>query len=189
MSALAGSAPQGLWLVRIETGPVIRLHSGFGDFEAPANALDAEAQIYSGLSAVTDLPGLELMLNGAASRTVLSLSGVSQAVADLAASEAPDVQGCAVNFGLQMLDDELQPSGDTLWLYDAVGDVVRTSVTAGGDASQNSAISLSVGSAMTPRKRPDYDSWTDAQHQRAHPSDLFFNQVPSGETTKVWPGG
>lgn len=189
MTTISGSAPRVAVFLRVATDPVIALWLGFADIDVPINALDVAGETYQGLGALVGVPQLQQLLNGVAQRADFALSGVSAAVASMAQSEAEDVIGSTVNVGTSMMDDDWQLEGDVLWLWEGRADVLTTSMQGQSDGSQAFAIQLSVGTANAGRAHAEYATWSDAQHQRAHPGDLFFSHVPPPEKTKRWPGG
>lgn len=189
MTTVSGSAPRVGVFLRVASDPLIALWLGFADIDVPVNALDVSGETYQGLGALVGIPVLQQLLNGVAERVEFSLSGVSEAVATLAQGEATDVIGVAVNVGLATMDDDWQIDGDVLWLWDGRADVVTVSMRGQSDGSQSFTIQLSVGTANAGRAHPEFATWSDAQHQRAHPGDLFFSHVPPPEKTKRWPGG
>jgi hypothetical protein len=187
MTSATGSAPKAVLLLRIEADPVLRLATVFGAIEIPGNALDAGAQTYRGLGALASgIPVVQQLLNGVADRASFTLSGVPASVAALLEDEAAAVRGAPVNLGLVKLDDDWQPIGAVLWLWDGTADKISASSSM-QEGDQVYAVTMSVGTAHATRRRPAFASWTDVQHQRAHPGDLFFNQVPAAEKQKRWP--
>lgn len=185
--SLNSSAPKVVILLRIETAPVIRLATAFGDFPVPANALDAGAEIYAGLGAVEAIPVVQQLLNGVADRATFALSGVAAEVAALADADAPDVHGVAVNIGMVLLDADDAITGAVFWLWDGAADRLTASKTMDGQGNETHQVSLSVGTAHIARSRPEFAMWTDAQNQRRHPGDQFLSLLPTGEKMKRWP--
>jgi hypothetical protein len=187
----AGSAKRRALLLRFEmpNGDIVAIWMGFGDFPAPVNSLDADGQTYVGLGSIVALPELEIPLNGTATRAVFGVSGVSAAIAALADLEAEDIHGARVNVGVCKLDEDWQVDGDVYWSWDGVADKLSLALEAITDGGQAWKLALSCGTVNIGRRRAPYANWTDAQHQKAHPGDLFLNQVPVGEKTERWPGG
>jgi hypothetical protein len=130
---------------------------------------------------------LDQLINGAYARAEFTLSGVDAATAALADSEAPLIRNAPVNIGLMELDEDWQPVGDPLWVWDGLADVLRTARAADVTGSQSHSINLSVGTAMTGRKRPSLEFWTPAQQKRRSPTDLGLDLIPSAERQKHWP--
>lgn len=187
--SLSGSGNRGAVFLRIDSDPAIALWLGFGDIAVPVNDLDLAGQTYRGLGALVGIPELEQLLNGESARADFSMSGVPAAIAALAEGQFAEIEGEAVNIGYSAMDADWQLSGALLWVWDGRVDVLNIAMQATQSGVQVYTLELSVGTANTGRSRPDYANWTDAQHQRAHPGDLFFNHVPPAEKTKRWPGG
>lgn len=189
MSTTSGTGPRAAIFLRIDSSPVVALWLGFGDIDVPINTLDVAGQTYQGLGLLVGIPELSMLLNGVAERVDFTLSGIPQAAIEASEAGAAAVRNKAVNVGVSTMDDDWQLSGDILWLWDGRADVLTASMRAESDGSQTYTIQLSVGTSNTGRARPDFATWTDAQHQRAHPGDTFFAHVPPPEKTKRWPGG
>lgn len=186
--SLAGAAPRIVALVRVETDPVVRLSTAFGDFPLPANALDAGEEVYTSLGAIEALPTLQQLINGTADRVSLSLSGVPAALAALAEADAPNVQGAAVNLGVIVLDEDWAVTGSVFWFWDAGADKLTAAKAMDEQGNEIHRITVSAGTGMAARSRPDFVMWTPIQHQRRHPGDNFLSQLPTGEKEKRWPG-
>jgi hypothetical protein len=185
--SVTGAAPRVVALVRVETDPVVRLSTAFGEFPVPGNALDAGEEIYESLGAIEALPVLQQLLNGQADRVALNVSGVPAELAALAEADAPSVQGAAVNIGIVELDDEWAIEGGPFWFSDLTADKL-TSAKAMDDAGNEShRIAVSAGTANAARSRSDFVMWTDAQHRQRHAGDAFFSLAPTGEKQKRWP--
>lgn len=187
----SGSAKRRGVFLRIElpSAELLLLWLGFGGIDVPANSLDVDGATYQGLGEVVGIPALEAALNGKSSRLDFTLSGVTSSIAALADSEAADIRGALVNVGACKFGEDWQIDGDVIWLYDCVADVLKTAMAAHADGGQTWVVTLSAGTANAGRSRAEYATWTDAQHQKSHPGDLFFNNVPPPEATKRWPGG
>lgn len=188
MSDPTGSAPRAAVFLRVATDPIIAVWLGFGAIAVPANALDVAGQTYGGLGQLVGVPELQKLLNGVSDRAVFTLSGVPVAMLELADSEAADIEGAAVNVGICQMDGDWQLDGPVLWLWAGRADVLITEERTDAEGNQFCAVSLSVGTGSPGRARADFATWTDAQHQAAHPGDLILNHLPPPEKTKKWPG-
>jgi hypothetical protein len=182
-----GAAPRLVALVRAETDPVVRLSTAFGEFPVPANALDAGEEVYESLGAIEALPILQQLLNGAADRVSLNVSGVPAEIAALAEADAPNIQGAAVNIGIVELDEDWVVSGGPFWFWDATADKLTAAKTMDESGNEAHRVSVSAGTANAARSRPDFEMWTDAQHRQRHPGDAFLSLAPTGEKQKRWP--
>lgn len=188
---MSGSVKRRAVFLRIAmpTGDFLRLWLGFGDILAPINDLDVGAETYQGLGILVGIPALEDAINGKSSRADFSLSGLPAEIAALADADAESIQNATVNVGVCKMDDDWQLDGDVIWVWDGLADVLTIGMSTNPDGSQSYTLQLSAGTANVGRSRAEYANWTDAQHQKAHPGDLFFNNVPPPEATKRWPGG
>lgn len=191
MSDFTGSVVRGALFFR---APPLFLWVGFGDISVPANALDIDDQTYMGLGAITDLPSLQQLLNGAADRGEFSLSGIVAAdqapvLAAMAEADFSDLENQPLNIGLGAMDASWTLTAAPRWLWDGTIDTLSITLGAVGDGGRMFTMTLGAGTATTGRSRADYATWTDAQHQIEAPGDLILNHAPTTEKTKVWPGG
>lgn len=176
-------------LLYVATDTPIRVWTGVGDFDKAADAVDIEGGIYKGLGEIQEIPALQQLVNGVAQRIDLSLSGVDANIVALADSEAADVRSKAVSIGLQFFDEDWQPLGDTLWIWDGEADVVKSESLSGADFTRVRTITLSVGTLTTGRRRPKLTFFTRSQQRRRSPTDAFCDRVAlySADTELKWP--
>lgn len=181
-------------LLRIEpvAGEVIRLWSGaIRDLQIPVDAVETEVgATYSSMGALTDVPAVNQLLNGEAERVTFGLSGagISAEVAGLASTEAALIRSARVNLGVLFFDANLQVATPVLWPWEGESDSLSVERTRSGDGALRT-LSLSVGSLMTGRRRPQISVWTDADQRRRSADDAFFSEVRrySEGSTKAWP--
>lgn len=175
-------------VVRIATDPVIRLWAGaVRELALPADNVETvESAIYQSMGLLTDVPVIDMHINGDAGRYSFGISGagVTAEVAALASAEAADVMGAQVNLGLFYFDANWIRGTPVLWLAEFYADNLTVE-----RADDKRAIGLSVASLMSGRRRPTNSVWTDADQQRRSPGDTFFSEVRrySQGTTKPWP--
>lgn len=176
-------------LMHIATATPVRAWTGVGEFEHPGDAVDATGGTYLGLGEMQDIPALQQLVNGVASRVDLSLSGVDDRIVALADADAADVRSKAVTLGLQFFGADWQPLGDTLWIWDGEADVIRTDSVSSPDFGRQRTITLSVGSLTTGRRRPVLSHFTRAQQRRRSSDDAFCDRTGlySGDTELKWP--
>jgi hypothetical protein len=169
-------------------GDPIRLWAGaVRDLEIPPDAIETEeGAVYQSMGLLTDIPPIDLHINGDAGRYSFGISGagVTAEVASLATLEAADVRNARVNLGLHYFDTQWQRGTPVLWLQEFYADNV---VVERDDASRT--IGLSVATIMSGRRRPTHSVWTDRDQQRRSPGDKFFDQVRRyfEGVTKPWP--
>lgn len=176
-------------LMHIATDTPVRAWTGVGPFEHPGDAVDVTGGTYLGLGEMQDIPALQQLVNGVASRIELSLSGVDDRIVELADSEAADVRSKVVTLGLQFFGADWQPLGDTLWIWDGEADVIRTDTVSDPSFGRQRTVTLSVGSLTTGRRRPVLSFFTRAQQRRRSPDDAFCDRTGlySGDTELKWP--
>ena len=177
------------WFVRIDTTPEpIRAWFGVGDFDHIVDDVETDGGTYKGVGEIGEMPSLQQLVNGVASRIDLSISGVSQRIIDLINEDADSVRSCRVNIGLQFFSD-LAPVGDTLWLWQGEADSLRTDSVSSPDFGRTRTATLSIGSATTGRRRPRFNNWTRVQQRARSILDAFCDRVSlyTRETTIKWP--
>lgn len=176
-------------LMHIATATPVRAWTGVGPFEHPGDAVDATGGTYLGLGEMQDIPALQQLVNGVASRIELSLSGVDDRIVALADADAADVRSKIVTLGLQFFGADWQPLGDTLWIWDGEADVIRTDSVSSPDFGRQRTVTLSVGSLTTGRRRPVLSHFTRAQQRRRSPTDAFCDRTGlySNDTELKWP--
>ncbi|MGJ4888962.1 hypothetical protein ACQR1Y_12250 [Bradyrhizobium sp. HKCCYLRH3099] len=173
---------------RLGVNPVQRLWTGVGRV-AVEDAIDGQA-VYRGFGELTNLPALTQLVNGIADRLDFTLSGssVSAKVLATAAGEGDEVKGAQVDVGLGFFDERWQFVG-LIWLYRGEADLLTTSLDAAPGGNVTRAIKLSVGSAMTGRRRTRQSVYSDFDQQSRSPGDRFCERIRrySEGVAKEWP--
>lgn len=184
----SGSVNLGI-LFRMETDPVCRYWSGVGDLPVAADAIEVSPTTYKGAGQLSGIPQLSQLINGVAERVNFTLSGVSARVMQLADSEAGEVQGAAVNLGLQVFGADWQPIGSVAWIGAYVADILVTAAQADDSGKISRTASLSVASAFAGRRVAPINYYTDFDQKRISPTDRFCERVGlySQGVQKVWP--
>ena len=174
---------------RLDTDPVVRLWSGKGDYEIPADSVEGATATYRGLDALVNLPALAALINGQASRIEFGLSGVDTRVLELADAEADDVRGKTVRIGLAREDANWQRVGSVQWLWTGIADVLVTDRDTDPEGKVSRSVTLSVGSLFTGRRRPSLSYFTNAHQTRRSADDRFCERTPLHTNTLVltWP--
>lgn len=163
-----------LW--RLGSDPVTRLWSGFGDLDAPPDALDPTGARYRGAGALLDVPALKVLLNGLADRQDFSVSGVSPETVRLALEDRDTIRDAALHVGYVLFDREWQVLAGPVWEWRGVADTI-TITREDGEAGGTRTISLSVRSDQADRSNPRLAWWTDADQRRRSAGDRFCSRV------------
>lgn len=175
---------------RLATDPVIRLWLGIGDCEVGINAFDSDVEVYSGLGQLIDVPAVQQLINGVATRVVFHVSGVSADTLALASIEAGAVSQKAVALGIGIFNASWQQAGVPVWLFYGRADFVTLAQQAdGGGGGITRVIELSVGSLFTSRRRRGLSYLTNQDQQQRSPGDNFCNRIPlyAASVNKPWP--
>jgi hypothetical protein len=190
---LAGGAVRAGVFVRVATAPtLIRVWGGVGEFAMAADLVeDADGALYLGFGELGGLPAINQLINGLAERVDFRLAGVAitPEIARLASSEAAVIVDAEVNLGFLVLGPDLQPVSPMAWVWNGVADNLTVERQDAGSGQVIRSISLSVGTAMTGRRRPKPEYWTDSFQRERSPDDGFCGFVAAYNqgTTKVWP--
>lgn len=167
-------------LFRIASDPVGRIWSGVNSLIIPADNVEPDAALYLGGGALVNLPELEQVINGTASRVDVVLSGVSDETQRLAREEAATVKGAECHIGNVYFDDHWQIS-EVEWIA-----VLRADYLTTGRNGTTRSITLSLSTDDTDRSHAPVSFWTDADQRRRSPTDRFCDHVAgiSGGTSR-----
>lgn len=174
---------------RLATEPRVRIWSGPGDFAVPADFIEYEGGTYIGVGALLDIPVLDQLVNGVASRLDFSLSVVGDTdLMRLADEDADTVRGSDINIGLMPLGDDEQPVGAMVWVWEGQADTVTIESRLDGDRRVET-MTISAGSLFTGRRRPNYRHYTDQEQRKRSPDDRLCDRVTlySQQYNKTWP--
>lgn len=173
---------------RLAVDPVLRLWLGVGDIEPGLNALEGSGVTYNGAGKLRDVPSLQQLINGQASRVTFTLSGVSDDILALAES-ADEVKLKSCSIGFAIMDRNWQLIGEVHWLWRGIADFLAMDLTGSADGTITKTAALQVGSQMTGRRRRGLSYFTDQDQQTRSPGDRCCERVTlySQGVTKVWP--
>ncbi|HYD66164.1 hypothetical protein [Azospirillum sp.] len=177
---------------RLDTDPVVRLWLGFGNIRAASNVFDPDGAEYVGFGELRDLPSFNQIMNGAAQRVEFTLSGVSGEVLQIAANQdADEVKGKRVAVGFGILSGAWQLLGPPRWLatYRADRLSIDQPPVTDPQASIVRTVTLSCGSLLTSRRRPNFSYFSDRDQQARSPGDAFceFTARYANNFNKKWP--
>lgn len=162
-------------LLRIATDPVARICSGAAPIIIPADAVEPEEAKYLGGGKLLNIPDLEQVINGIASRIEVGVSGVSAMTVALFREESAALQGAAVDIGIAYQDDAYQITS-VEWLASLRCDSPSID-SQNSQGSRTRTIKLSIGTENTDRSRATLAFWTDADQRRRSSDDRFFDHV------------
>ena len=161
--------------IRIDSDPVARLWSGFGDLPIPADIVEPSPAIYLGAGELISAPDFDQCINGTAGRYDITLSGVSSRMIALAKEDAASVKNAKVHFVRFTFNDDWSLFEVT---YDAVFRADKLSVASDNmDGGRERKIILSVGTEDTNRSRSPMAYFTDQDQRKRSPTDAIFSHV------------
>lgn len=176
---------------RLDTTPIVRLWLGFGDIKPGVNVLDATGATYQGFGALQNIPAVKQLLNGAAERIEIGLSGVSGGVLAIASGDDADaVKGKSAAVGFALMDSRWALLGAVHWCALYTADYLSIDQQPADAMSPiKRTITLSCGSRFTGRRRPSFAYWSDQDQQARHPGDLLCSLVRNYAHgfNKTWP--
>lgn len=176
---------------RAQTDPVIRCWAGFGDCEGGITAYDPLGAVYNGMGELKQVPDLEAVINGKASRVVFTLDGLSPQALQMADDDDDTFMRKLVSLGIASFDDEWQNNSPIYWLWWGFGDTVMidTASSQGDDGTITGSVGLSVGSIFTSRRRPSYSHLTNSEQIARYPGDIICERTAlyTQGVNKSWP--
>ena len=158
-------------LFRIASDPPARVWAGHGDLDIPADIVETSPARYLGGGELLDIPDIDQVINGAAGRYDIVVSGVVHETQRLATEDAASVKGAKCHIGRAWFDDDYQLAG-VEWLA-----VLRADYLTTGRQGTTRTITLSLGTDDTDRSRAPISFWTDSDQRRRSPTDRFFDHI------------
>lgn len=168
----------------------LRVWTGLSSFTMAANGIDTTGGTYIGMGRLNSIPALNQLINGAAQRLEVSLSGVDAAVLDLADADAEGLRDAASAIGVVVFDEDYQPITTCKWLWTGTCDTPKVSRSAGGNGEAPvRTVSISLGTIFTGRKRPIASFYTGIDQRRRSSNDAFCDRSGhyTGNSTIPWP--
>lgn len=167
-------------LLRIACDPIARVWGGVGWLDIPADSVEPEPARYLGGGQLLQIPDLEMLLNGQASRIDITISGVSRKTVSIFKDESKTLYGALVQIGLVWFDDDWQiDTVEWLSVYTCGAPTISSKSNQNG---RTRSISLSIGSDFVDRNIAPLALWTPADQARRSPDDLIFDHVPGYST-------
>jgi len=126
---------------------------------------------YLGGGQLVNIPELEQVINGTASRLDITVSGVSTETVKFAIEEAASIKGAKVHIGNVYFDADWQID-DVEWIG-----VLRADTLTTARQGTTRSITLSIGTDYTDRSRAPVAFFTDSDQRRRSPTDRFFDHI------------
>lgn len=162
-------------LLHIRTAEPIRVWTGSHPLRIPPDDFDLEGGIYEGLG-LSEIPPIDVLLNGDASESTLTLPGIEEAVLDYV-DFPEDLSGSLMRFGEIKFDTRWQVAGGVRWrsTYEAETAGFRTETDP--DGVRTVSVDLSFSSANTDRRRPQMVHWSPVEARAVPTTDTAFRHV------------
>lgn len=178
------------WLLKVGDAPTgwVRLWSGAGDFDLPADDTDTTGGRYVSLGFPLGLPAFSQAINGAAASVEFSLSGVDAEAMRLVGVDRDQVDGALVYVGIMDLDEHQQPASTCDWLMEAQAAKPRVSRTGQGSRAVRT-ISLPCVTDFFDRNLAATAYWSPTGQRSRSGDDAFFDLIPTISAGMVieWP--
>lgn len=164
------------YLFRLAVNPVLYVWTGHGPLETPGDTIDPAGASWLGGAHVLDIPSLKLLLNGAADRIDVQVSGVDPDTQRLAQEDRAEIPDASVMIGFIEFNEDWSIAGRVVWEWRGQADVLTVSSRA-TDQGRERTITLSIRSGDTRRSNARPAFFTDADQRRRSPTDAFFSHV------------
>lgn len=157
------------YVFELECDPPAYLWTGHG-------SLVHGGKTYLGAGNLIAMPDLKQLINGAADRVDVTISGVNETGLRLIQEDRLTIPQSDARIGRIRFDDEWQIDGEIEWLWRGMADslVIGSGVT---DTGRQRTIKLSMGSADTRRSNPQVAFFTDADQRKRSADDAFFSHI------------
>lgn len=179
------------YLFRLAVDPVLYVSTEHAPMVTPADSYDPAGATWLGGAHLLDIPSLKMLINGAADRIDIRVSGVDAATLRLAQDDRAEVQGAAVLIGYVHSDENWQIVGAPVWEWRGTADVM-TITGQRSEGGRERTITLSVRAGDTRRSNPLPAFFTYADQHRRSSDDEFFDhvaQITAGVTRRFGPTG
>jgi hypothetical protein len=166
---------------RLETTPMVRLWLGFGDIMPGVNVYDTVGAQYAGFGEIQHVPAFKQLINGTAERVEFTISGVDGDILSLASGgDAQQVKGKRAAVGFALMAPDWSLLGAIKWCanYTAGYLGITQAVTDDPKNPVVRTLTLSCGTLLTSRRRPQYSYFTDQDQQARYPGDRFCERTP-----------
>jgi hypothetical protein len=176
---------------RLDVAPVLRIWTGHGPLETPADSFDPGGATWLGGGHIISVPQLKVLIGGIADRIDIAVNGVDAETLRLAIEDRAEVQNATARIGRVEFDANWQVIGPIAWEWRGVADTL----TVGSQQSESGRerrITLSLRTGDTYRSNPLLSFFTDADQRRRSPDDAFFShvaQITGGVTRRFGPLG
>lgn len=164
------------FIFRIETDEPAMFWTGHGDLLLPADDVLPGPELALGGGSLVNVPDLEELINGAAQRLEITVSGVSEETLRFAQEEALQIPGAAVWIGRIEFDENWQQARPVEWEWSGEGRGLYVNGEE-GEGGRTRSIVLRVGAGDTTRSRAPLSFFTDADQRREYPDDSIFANV------------
>jgi len=166
----------------------VRLWSGEGDYELPADGTDTTGGLYQGLGFPVGLPSISQAINGAASSLEFTLSGVDATAIAMAGVDRETVNNSLLYVGIVDLDEHQAPLTACDWLLEAQAGKPRTSRVGQGEGALRT-ITLPASTDFYDRNLAAVAFWSPTGQRARSPDDTFFDQIPAISAGMIiqWP--
>lgn len=172
-----GSLIRASYLLYVDSTPPVRAWTGVGPIQVDPWGQDTTGGTYLGVGLLGGVPALAQLVNGTAARLDLSLSGVDSTIIDLATGGSDDIRMKPVSVGLIFMGEDWQPLSTPLCVFVGDSDVIRFASQSSPNGERSREVTLSIGSVLTGRRRPNYSYWTRAGQRARSGDDAFCDRV------------
>lgn len=177
---------------RLETTPIVRIWLGFGAIEPGVNVYDLTGAEYLGFGEIHDVPAFKQLINGAAERVDITISGVSGDVLNIASGgDSQQVKGKRAALGFAIMAPDWSLLGPIKWCANYLADYLAITQQVTSDPANPivRTLALSCGTLLTARRRPSLSYFSNQDQVARFPGDRFCERttVYANGFSKTWP--
>lgn len=164
------------YVFRMAVTPVLCIWTGHGPLDTPADVYNPSGARWLGGGHIISVPSLKVLMNGAADRQEIRVSGVDAEMLRLAQEDRSEVRDAQVLIGRVSFNEWWQVAGPIIWEWRGVADVL-TVASSNAQNGRERTITLSIRAGDTRRSNAMPAFFTDADQKRRSPDDDFFSHV------------
>lgn len=170
------------YIFELECDPPVYAWTGHGK-------LQLGGKTYLGTGGLIEIPDLKQLINGAADRMDVTISGVDEDGLRLIQEDRITIPQSDARIGRVSFDVAWQVDGAIEWLWYGTADSILIGSSNSGEG-RTRTVKLGMASGDTRRANPQIAFFTDADQRKRSPDDAFFShvgQITTGITREFGP--
>ena len=178
IALLKGSYNLGIFF-RLGTTPALHLAFSINDIPVYIPGLDSPSMVYTGAGQFLNIPDLETMINGIASKVSFALSGLNPVAVAAMLDTAPEVLGALVTVGICPMDQYWQPVGTIVPVWTGTAEFIAEEFKVENDPAkpQVQSLMLTASTGDMSRASSNLQTFSDSAQKTLYPTDNFCIRV------------